>query len=108
MLRRVLVLRLRADAAADDVRQLEEALRSLPAKIPDIREWHLSRNLSSMRPGQRPYSHVWEVTFSDLDALRRYQTDPYHAERVHPFFDKSNAQCVVEEYFAVYYEVGEE
>lgn len=105
MLRRVMLIELDPSLDADAVARFEQTLRALPEHVPDLIEWRLARNLSSMRPAQRPYSHVWEVTFGDLNALRRYQTDDFHTHKVHSMFDKSAPECVVESYVAVYYEL---
>lgn len=105
MLRRVMLIELDPALDAAGVAGFEQTLRTLPEHVPDLVEWRLARNLSSMRPAQRPYSHVWEVTFRDLDSLRRYQTDDFHSRRVHPMFDKTDRQCVVSSYVAAYYEL---
>ncbi len=105
MLRRVLLIELKQQLDSNEVARFEKTLGALPDHFPDLVEWRLAHNRSSMRPGQAPYSHVWEVTYRDLDALRRYQTADFHTRTVHPMFDKTAPECVVESYVSVYYEI---
>lgn len=104
MIKRILLFKVRDDVASSKVEELERQLTTMPEKIPDIAWWSLGHNICSMRPGQVPYTHIWETRYEDVGALQRYTTHPFHTDVVHPFFDSASEKCIVEDLVMVYYD----
>jgi len=75
MLRNVVVLRLNEEATAERVAEIEEGLRSLPAKIEQIRAYTFGRDLGLV-PGAADFAIVSE--FDDEQAYRTYSGHPDH------------------------------
>ena len=61
----------------EQIQQLTDALKTLPALIPEIRSFRVGRD-AGVSPGNDAYAVVAEL--DDLDAYRRYAADPHHRE----------------------------
>ena len=104
MIKRILLFKVKEDARDEQIETLERDLLRMPEEIPALR-WHrLGHNLCSMRPGQVPYTHIWETGYDDVQGLQAYTTHPFHTDVVHPYFDSASPSCVVEQLVMVYYE----
>ncbi|BAU72847.1 Dabb family protein [Metapseudomonas furukawaii] len=80
---RTLLLRVRPQASAEQIRALEQDLLRMPAYMPGIRNWQLSRV-----PAPGPWTHVWQQEFARVDdLLGEYLAHPYHWAWVDRWFD---------------------
>lgn len=80
---RTLLLRVRPQATAHQRAALEQDLLRMPAYMPGIRNWQLSRVSS---PGE--WTHVWQQEFTRVeDLLGEYLSHPYHWAWVDRWFD---------------------
>lgn len=80
---RTLLLRVRPQATAQQRASLEQDLLRMPAYMPGIRNWQLSRVSS---PGA--WTHVWQQEFVRVeDLLGEYLSHPYHWAWVDRWFD---------------------
>lgn len=59
------------------IQELTDALKTLPALIPEIRSFRVGPD-AGVSPGNDTYAVVTEV--DDLDAYQRYATHPAHRE----------------------------
>jgi len=89
---RTLMLRVRPQAGAAQVRDLERELLRMPAFMPGIRNWRLSRIVA---PGA--WTHVWQQEFAHVgDLLGEYLLHPYHWGWVDRRFDAESPDWTVE------------
>ena len=89
---RTLMLRVRPTAAATQVRELERELLRMPAFMPGIRNWRLSRIVT---PGA--WTHVWQQEFAHVgDLLGEYLLHPYHWGWVDRRFDAESPDWTVD------------
>ncbi|WP_272546285.1 Dabb family protein [Burkholderia cepacia] len=89
---RTLMLRVRPQAGAAQVTALERELLRMPAYMPGIRNWRLSRIAS---PGA--WTHVWQQEFARVgDLLGEYLMHPYHWGWVDRRFDAESPDWTVD------------
>ncbi|WP_334066899.1 Dabb family protein [Burkholderia cepacia] len=89
---RTLMLRVRPQAGAEQVAALERELLRMPAFMPGIRNWRLSRIAT---PGA--WTHVWQQEFARVgDLLGEYLTHPYHWGWVDRRFDAESPDWTVD------------
>jgi hypothetical protein len=92
---RALLLSLRPQASAAAVARFEREILAMPRYIRSIRGWRLSRVLESA--GARPWSHVWEQRYDDLEGLAGpYMMHPYHWAYVDRWFDPESPDWMVD------------
>ena len=91
---RALLARVADDATAEQVADFERALLRMPAHVPQIRAWRLSRAASTTGP--TPWTHVWEQEYDDLDGLLGpYMNHPIHWAHVDQWFDPESPRRIV-------------
>ena len=89
---RTLMLRVRPQAGEAQVRDLERELLRMPAFMPGIRNWRLSRIVT---PGA--WTHVWQQEFAQVgDLLGEYLLHPYHWGWVDRRFDAESPDWTVD------------
>ncbi|RQR32979.1 Dabb family protein [Burkholderia sp. Bp9142] len=89
---RTLMLRVRPEAAEAQVRDLERELLRMPAFMPGIRNWRLSRIVT---PGA--WTHAWQQEFARVDdLLGEYLLHPYHWGWVDRRFDAESPDWTVD------------
>ncbi|WP_334040284.1 Dabb family protein [Burkholderia ambifaria] len=89
---RTLMLRVRPEADDAQVRELERELLRMPAFMPGIRNWRLSRIVT---PGA--WTHVWQQEFAQVgDLLGEYLLHPYHWGWVDRRFDAESPDWTVD------------
>ncbi|WP_322038646.1 Dabb family protein [Burkholderia diffusa] len=89
---RTLMLRVRPKADEAQVRDLERELLRMPAFMPGIRNWRLSRIVT---PGA--WTHVWQQEFAHVgDLLGEYLLHPYHWGWVDRRFDAESPDWTVD------------
>ncbi|MCA7931263.1 Dabb family protein [Burkholderia cepacia] len=89
---RTLMLRVRPQAGAEQVAALERELLRMPAYMPGIRNWRLSRIAT---PGA--WTHVWQQEFVHVgDLLGEYLMHPYHWGWVDRRFDAESPDWTVD------------
>jgi len=97
-IKRTAYFRLLPDTTAQQAKQFEHVLLAMPAQIPEILNWRLSR--ASALPWDNtqsnPWTYVWEQEFASLDdLLGPYMIHPHHWAHVDRWFDpESGAQAV--------------
>jgi hypothetical protein len=75
MLKHVVFFKFKPEAVADEIADLENSLRALPAVIPEIREFVVGRDVVR---SERSYDLALISAFDDLSAMNRYQVHPDH------------------------------
>jgi hypothetical protein len=99
-IKRTLLLRVQSGAPPTAVEQFERDLMAMPAHIPAIRNWCLSRvDLSRVEAGLQAstWTHVWEQEYRTLDGLLKdYHGSPYHWGWVERWFDPEVPGHIVE------------
>ncbi|MBA9897110.1 Dabb family protein [Burkholderia cepacia] len=89
---RTLMLRVRPQAGTAQVAALERELLRMPAFMPGIRNWRLSRIAT---PGA--WTHVWQQEFAHVgDLLGEYLMHPYHWGWVDRRFDAESPDWTVD------------
>ncbi|WP_241302874.1 Dabb family protein [Burkholderia stabilis] len=89
---RTLMLRARPQASGTQVAALESELLQMPAFMPGIRNWRLSRIET---PGA--WTHVWQQEFAHVgDLLGEYLMHPYHWGWVDRRFDAESPDWTVD------------
>ncbi|MFJ1208988.1 Dabb family protein [Burkholderia pyrrocinia] len=89
---RTLMLRVRPQASEAQVVALEHELLQMPAFMPGIRNWRLSRIET---PGA--WTHVWQQEFAHVgDLLGEYLMHPYHWGWVDRRFDAESPDWTVD------------
>jgi hypothetical protein len=92
LVKRTLLLRVRAGAPAELVARFEADLVEMPDHITSIRSWALSRTSGSTR-----WTHAWEQEYATLDGLTgEYMLHPFHWTTVDAWFDPEVPEHVVE------------
>ncbi|GAB5453362.1 MAG: hypothetical protein Hals2KO_36900 [Halioglobus sp.] len=97
-IKRTAYFRLLPGTSADTAHRFERDLLEMPAHIPEILNWRLSR--ASTVPWDTadcaPWTYVWEQEFANLDdLLGPYMTHPHHWAHIDRWFDpESGAQAV--------------
>lgn len=91
---RALLLRVASEAAPDVVQSFERDLLRMPAFVPGMRAWQLSR--VEAVEGPCAWTHVWEQEFDDLEALTGpYMNHPVHWAVVDRWFDPECPNAIV-------------
>lgn len=97
-IKRTAYFRLLPGASEDDARRFERDLLEMPAHIPQILNWRLSRatELPWSHSDQPLWSYVWEQEFAALDdLLGPYMAHPHHWAHIDRWFDpESGVQAV--------------
>ncbi len=89
---RTLLLRVRPEASAAQVRRLEQDLLRMPQYMAGIRNWSLSRVTSNST-----WTHVWQQEYAQLgDLLGEYLLHPFHWGWVDRLFDPEFPEWTVE------------
>ncbi|RQT20491.1 Dabb family protein [Burkholderia contaminans] len=89
---RTLMLRVRPQAGTARIAALERELLQMPAFMPGIRNWRLSRIET---PGT--WTHVWQQEFAHVgDLLGEYLMHPYHWGWVDRRFDAESPDWTVD------------
>lgn len=104
VVKRTLLFSVLPDAPSESVAALENHLTTMPAHIPAIGSWTLSRVASAT--GDTAWTHVWEQEFANTDGVNAdYLLHPYHWTLVDAWFDPENPRSIVHPYLAhVFYE----
>ncbi|GAB3625920.1 hypothetical protein PTE30175_01082 [Pandoraea terrae] len=88
---RTLLFRVRPEAGSEHVESLERDLLRMPAYMPTIRNWQLSRVTSPSA-----WTHVWQQEFAAIGDLHgEYLTHPFHWGRVDRWFDPEFSEWTV-------------
>ena len=96
LVKRTLLLRVRADASTDARDRFEADLAAMPEHIPTIRSWRLSRVTGTGNDRER-WTHAWEQEYASLDGLTgEYMTNPFHWTTVDAWFDAEVPDHIVE------------
>jgi Stress responsive A/B Barrel Domain len=97
-IKRTAYFRLLPGATAAQASAFEQVLLAMPAQIPQIQNWRLSRAGTLPWDNARcaPWSYVWEQEFAALDdLLGPYMIHPHHWAHVDRWFDpESGVQAV--------------
>jgi hypothetical protein len=75
MLKHVVFFKFKEGVADAEIATLENALRALPAKIPEIKGFQFGRD---MVRSDRSYDFSLVSEFDNLEAMKRYQVHPDH------------------------------
>lgn len=75
MLRHVVFFRFKTGTAEAEKENLEQSLRRLNGRIPEIRGFEVGRDIIR---SERSYDLALISTFDDLPAMQRYQVHPDH------------------------------
>jgi hypothetical protein len=85
VLRHIAMFRFQPGTTDDQVRQLADGLRELPAQIPEIRAYEVGPD-AGLRDGNHEFAIV--ADFDDVESWRRYVDHPVHqqviADRITP------------------------
>jgi len=94
-IKRTLLLRVKPDSSSSAVEQFERDLIAMPAHIPAIRNWCLSRVEGGVQASG--WTHVWEQEYRTVEGLLNdYQGSPYHWGWVERWFDPEVPGHIVE------------
>lgn len=92
---RSLILSVKPFTPSEAVARFEAEMQAMPAYIPEIRNWGLSRVVES--GGVRPWSHVWEQEFTDAKGLfGPYMMHPIHFGSIDRWFDPQSHDWIVD------------
>lgn len=83
MLRRIMLLRFRADSKPADIAFWERTSAWVPRQIPTVQAWHFSKLLPEHDGG---WHYEADGLFRDADGVRVYNEHPYHARNLTSFF----------------------
>ncbi|PSR69262.1 stress responsive protein [Nocardia sp. MDA0666] len=93
---RTLLLRVDDSASPAELRRFEHAMLQMPAQLPGIRAWQLSRVTHAA--GSTAWTHVWEQEFADIDTLLGpYMNHPVHWGHVDRWFDPECPEHIVKD-----------
>jgi hypothetical protein len=97
-IKRTAYFRLLPGTTTQQAREFEQVLLAMPAQIPEIQNWRLSRagTLPWDTAHGNPWTYVWEQEFASLDdLLGPYMIHPHHWAHVDRWFDpESGVQAV--------------
>lgn len=97
-IKRTAFFRLLPGVDAETAQRFEADLLEMPAQIPQILNWRLSRAraLPWQRSDEAPWTYVWEQEYASLDdLLGPYMIHPHHWAHIDRWFDpESGAQAV--------------
>jgi Stress responsive A/B Barrel Domain len=107
VVKRTLLLRVRADVDGAVRQQFESDLVAMPRHIASIRSWALSHVDARRSPSR--WTHAWEQEYASVAGLRDdYMTSRYHWACVDRWFDPEVPGWIVERELAhVFYESAE-
>jgi hypothetical protein len=89
-IKRTAYFRLLPTAAATAAGQLEAALLQMPAYMPGMTNWRLSRALDS------EWTYIWEQEYARLDdLLGEYMVHPLHWAYIDPWFDPEFSRQII-------------
>jgi hypothetical protein len=92
LIKRTLLLRVRAGTPTATVGRFEADLAAMPDHIPTIASWRLSRIADGSS-----WTHAWEQEYASLDGLAgEYMTNPFHWTTVDAWFDAEVPDHIVE------------
>lgn len=90
-IKRTAYFRLLPNAPASAAAQLERALLQMPAYMPGMTNWCLSRALDS------EWTYVWEQEYARLDdLLGEYMVHPIHWSYIDPWFDPEFSRQIID------------
>ncbi len=75
MLKHIVLLKFKEGTEAEKKEELEQKLRALPAKIPEIKDYEMGFDIIR---SPRSYDFGLIGTFENVDALKMYQEHPEH------------------------------
>jgi hypothetical protein len=78
MLRHVVLFRWKPETSAEKIREIEEAFRALPAKIPQVTGFEWGRDVS-VGGFSQGYTHCFVVSFASETDRDIYAPHPDHA-----------------------------
>ena len=97
-IKRTAYFRMLPGTTAGQAQRFEQVLLAMPAQIPQILNWRLSKasTLTWDSAACNPWTYVWEQEFASLDdLLGPYMVHPHHWAHVDRWFDpESGAQAV--------------
>lgn len=78
----VVMFSFRQDVTRSDIKKVEQALLSLPNKIPQIQDYELGRDMKliagQIHPAGKNRAIYWSASFSCVSDYRRYDRHPAH------------------------------
>jgi hypothetical protein len=91
LLRHVVLFKFKENATPDDIKKVEEAFRSLPSIIPEIKtfEWGTNNSPENLNQG---FTHCFFVSFASEKDRELYLPHPAHkafTELLKPYLDKA-------------------
>lgn len=90
-IKRTAYFRLLPNAPASVAAQLERALLQMPAYMPGMTNWSLSRAIDS------EWTYVWEQEYARLDdLLGEYMVHPIHWSHIDPWFDPEFSRQIID------------
>ncbi|GLI33871.1 Dabb family protein [Desulforhabdus amnigena] len=75
MLKHVVFMKFKKDAADADIVDLEKGLSKLPGMISEIKGYEFGRDIVH---SERSYDFALVSAFDDLESMKRYQVHPEH------------------------------
>lgn len=75
MIRHIVFFKFKDSIRDDEVRKLEDGLGALPARIPEIRQYEMGRDITG---SEREFDFALVSSFDDIDSLHRYRVHPEH------------------------------
>ncbi len=84
MLRRIMLLRFRADAKPEHIAFWERTSRNVPKQIHSVSAWEFGKLLPEHANG---WHHDDDGVFQYGDAVRSYSEHPYHKQNLTSFFE---------------------
>lgn len=75
MIKHVVVMKFKPGVSEADITQLEQGLDRLPGTIPEILSYDFGRDIVH---SPRSFDFALVSSFTDMDALKRYQGHPEH------------------------------
>jgi hypothetical protein len=88
--RHVVIFKFKDSATPEQIKQVEDAFRELPKKIPEILDFEWGTNNSPEHLNQG-FTHCFFLTFRDADARAVYLPHPAHkafGKLLHPYLEK--------------------
>ena len=79
MLKHIVFMKFKANVGDAEISDLERSLAALPPVISEIKEYVFGRDVVH---SERSYDFALVSSFTDLEALKRYQVHPNHQEVV--------------------------
>lgn len=96
-IKRTAFFRVLPGVAEDIAKRFEDDLLEMPAQIPEILNWRLSRaQPADWNTNDQPWTYVWEQEFESLDdLLGPYMINPHHWAHIDRWFDpESGVQAI--------------